>query len=976
MMSKNFLRLFAAMFMMLGFISTQAQTAVHPKAYYDAITYQWTDASGVTHENAITDEATNPYQIVALLKKIYCDPNIPGPTHSAYNQNGNREREVYYGPIGGGWNISADDVTPPYEDGYTILMVAVSENLSLYGGDTQQQTGTTGWLNPRPTYDTFSSNFFTQTSELINYIGNNVTAVQLLTDGLRIGEGKTAGTAFNISGTYDRFFMIGKGQARQKDPSVINDIENGYPGYEIIAGERVPFKFMFEQFSPTTGEEGSEITDFYASMVGGELYGVIHDCASVIEVEHYFSMAGKNNHEPRSLTGLNIFIPDYRLDYWENTYTYNNRNYTVDGRTMNPYKSTSGNNFRTVPNLCANYAQYNPNKPPMVGIYTIKLNGKAEPTAEDKVYNVVLDWTSSLDEMSGGNVGEDFILYLVVTDEDGVEVYQELITTTESTYTYPVPQDEHSYTLTYIVYGQPNDGEHDMFIAWSNEADVVIPGWNDFLSLKLNHFESDYRGNVELNYYRNFMNVKNDAVNGLTTERVNAGENSFTLYRFDMAAPDAKVPVATLTLTASYNGTRYNIEYQNQEPLPGYNVPVTTNGNLTVGAGNTIDLSNILFVDQFTASTALNEHPSRYGYVLMLNNATTEKSTNTVEVPVYKTNAKLDGYYTEEEILDDVEPALATDIKNANVEMNILLNPNVYYYTLERGDNKAPDTEISNLQHRTDGTFIETNNFLGMAGDIYEPGIINRYDNDVITGLYGNYMTYQPVIWTFGDDRVKNDGENSYGSEIMKTGVAKMTVTLSGTRSDNQYSNWQDENDEWCSIYNPVITVNADMPDYASVEYEPYMVRVWRDCDKIRNSFIEATWGVRTNDIWSPREPHKLIAEQLLTDGDTQIELGDAVENTLAFGGTNDATISFVVRLYYKVVNEAKAGDAPMYYVIEKVVPWENIPTSVAEFSVASEGVNTYYNAQGMKSDKPFDGVNIVVTRYSDGSTKTTKMVH
>jgi hypothetical protein len=28
-----------------------------------------------------------------------------------------------------------------------------------------------------------------------------------------------------------------------------------------------------------------------------------------------------------------------------------------------------------------------------------------------------------------------------------------------------------------------------------------------------------------------------------------------------------------------------------------------------------------------------------------------------------------------------------------------------------------------------------------------------------------------------------------------------------------------------------------------------------------------------------------------------------------------------------------------------------------------------------MQSDKPFDGINIVVTRYSDGTTSTTKVV-
>ena len=963
MMTKNFLRLFAAMLMMLGFMSTQAQTAVHPKAYYDAITYQWTDASGVTHENAITEEATDPYQIVALLKKIYCDPNIPGPHKSAYDKNGNRERDVYYGAVGGGWNISEDDVTKPYEDGYTILMVSVSENLSLYGGDTQQGSG---W-----NASTYSSNFFTQTSELINYIRNNVTSVQLLTDGLRIGEGLTAGTAFNISGTYDRFFMIGKGQAREKD-SYVTNYENQH---NVIAGERVPFKAMFEQFSPTSGAEGSEITDFYASMVGGELYGVIHDCASVIEVEHYFSMAGKNQHEPRSLTGLNIFIPDYRLLYWEDTYTYSSgwssRDYTVDGRTMNPYKSVTGTEFRTAPYLCANFAQYNPNKPPMVGIYTIKLEGEAVPTSEDKVYNVVLDWTSSLDEMSGGTVGQDFILYLVITDENGIEVREEIITTTESTYTYAVPQNEHSYTLTYIVYGQPNDGEHDMFIAWSNEADVVIPGWNDFLTLKLNHFESDYKKNVELNYYRNFLNVLNeDAVNALTTARVNAGENSFTLYRFDANIPDAKVPVATLTLNAGSYNTSYNIAYQNQEPLPGYNVPVTTSGNLSVDANGVINMGNILFVDQFTASTALNEHPARYGYVLMLNSATNDKGTNTVEVPVYKTNADLGGYYSEDEIMAD-EHELTPAVKNSAVEVNLLANPAIYYYTVDRGDNTLPDNEISRMQLRTDGTFMEMSDALGQAGTIIDAGWNTFKDPQVATGQYNDYMSYQTVIWTFGDDRVKNDGENSYGSQIMKTGVAAVNASVAGTRSEGKYTNWKDENDETCCIFNPVITVNAQLPTVSTVEYEPYMVRVWRLCDKIRNSVITDN-GQRANDWWSPRPADLLIVDELV-DG-TEFTLGDAEANTLAFGATYDASIDFIVRFYYKVPDE-RGNNNYKFYVVEKLVPWENIETSVAEFQAAVEGESTYYNAQGLKSDKPFDGVNIVVTRYSDGSTKTTKIV-
>ena len=259
MRTRNILGLMiTALFVMFGVTTAQSQAVVHNKAYYDAITYQWTDANGVSHENAITEEATDPYQIVALLKKVYCDPNIPGPKYSAYDKDGNRERPVYYGAVGGGWNISANDVTPPYEEGYTILMVALNNHITTYGGDTQQG-GLWG--------GTYNSNFFTNTNDLIDYISDNIAAVQLLTDGLRVGSGMMSGTTFNISGEYNRFFVLGKGQARQKDSWVTNYENNN----NVIAGEAVPFKFMFEEFSPTSGREGSQITDFYSKMVGGKL---------------------------------------------------------------------------------------------------------------------------------------------------------------------------------------------------------------------------------------------------------------------------------------------------------------------------------------------------------------------------------------------------------------------------------------------------------------------------------------------------------------------------------------------------------------------------------------------------------------------------------------------------------------------------------------------------------------------------------
>ena len=76
------------MLVLCGYVTANAQSAVHPKAYYDAISYQWTDGNNVTHTNAITDVATDPYQIIALLTKVYCDPRLPGPTYTAYDADG------------------------------------------------------------------------------------------------------------------------------------------------------------------------------------------------------------------------------------------------------------------------------------------------------------------------------------------------------------------------------------------------------------------------------------------------------------------------------------------------------------------------------------------------------------------------------------------------------------------------------------------------------------------------------------------------------------------------------------------------------------------------------------------------------------------------------------------------------------------------------------------------------------------------
>lgn len=65
------------------------------KAFYDAITYTWDGENG-TVTSKLTDKATDPYQIIALLEKVYGDPRIPGPYYSAY---GEWEDSGWYGTV-------------------------------------------------------------------------------------------------------------------------------------------------------------------------------------------------------------------------------------------------------------------------------------------------------------------------------------------------------------------------------------------------------------------------------------------------------------------------------------------------------------------------------------------------------------------------------------------------------------------------------------------------------------------------------------------------------------------------------------------------------------------------------------------------------------------------------------------------------------------------------------------------------------
>jgi hypothetical protein len=471
-----------------------------------------------------------------------------------------------------GWTITgtetlaADGTYTPSQEGYTALVVSVKNDADIYD-EPQSYLG--------------SCSFYSK-AEVIEWISKTIDQVKLLTDGLLIGvQGDyTRGTVFNCDGRYNKFFFLSKGQARKKSTQVNTWISNGtYPGY---IGEEVAFKEMFEEFSPTAGGAGDQIDNFYSKMMEGSVYDIVHDCASVIQNGHQFSMSGNTGETYYAMSGLNFFIPDYRLAMWWNPATINGstRQY-VDGRSFVPYQyyNTSG---RLVTDdgasyWSAYYAQYNPKYAPKVGIYRISLHAEADPVAYDyqpgnRNYKVTLTWVSSLNEMSGHNVPQTYTVYYYDENGQRQKLVVEGYTNTDgetglTTLVYYVEQFEHSYNIDYIVMGTPDDTEHPDFIAWSNEDGVTIPGWDDFLILKLDHHESDYVAADRANWYRNFLHVDNDVFNGLSLTKVTSGMDEFNLYRTNSKDASEK-KIATLKFDqATEEKVHYTVTYDDGQQI-------------------------------------------------------------------------------------------------------------------------------------------------------------------------------------------------------------------------------------------------------------------------------------------------------------------------------------------------------------------------------------------------------------------------
>ncbi|MDY5417022.1 MAG: hypothetical protein SPG92_03570, partial [Sodaliphilus sp.] len=423
------------------------QPVVQPKSFYEGRTYTWTNANGGAVTSNLADPATDPRQIMALLKEVYTNKEIPGIWQCGYTADGKREGTIDY-TIDNGW-YSNDPIYDAYgilegdykpnEEGYTTLIVKVKDDWKPVMKQNLSQ------------------------NETLNYIANSIESVQILTDGVYIpatgADGKknpNPGAVYRLSGNANRLFFMTKGRGRAVP---------GWNSYEVIRSY-APFNGMFEEYSPVAVSGGQVVENFYTKLVDGDIFKVEHDCSSVPGNEHYFCMMGAKGTKKFDVTDLIVTIPDYRLWYW------NQRD-----------KQGTSNMI---------YTNYNKNYAPSLGLYGIQLKATATPAARDE-YTVELKWTSTLNDITGNEFDQRFKVWVraedgglePLLDTNGNQV--EIAPGKTFQYNYNVKQGFEGREITYVVSGQPTDA---FFInykeAYSNDDKVFIPGLDPDEGVRLN----------------------------------------------------------------------------------------------------------------------------------------------------------------------------------------------------------------------------------------------------------------------------------------------------------------------------------------------------------------------------------------------------------------------------------------------------------------------------------------------------------
>lgn len=509
---------------------------VKDDAFFAGKEYTWTDADG-THTSYLNEPATTPEQMIAMVKKIYTDPEIPGNLKRGFASNGTDNGEtnqaVYYSGVGTvdftgnyvddpnsyewkdgfGWGITGN-INEVKESSYLAWHESSSpyrDYLAIYAPfDTEQykpeKEGLTLLLvELKDTYEDGSNNaitngtYNTEYDRLKAYFANTVKSIRVITQSKRTGEGVEAGTLFKIDcEKMNKFFLLAKGQLHLD--------HNSYYYTEGLASNLfTTYDYLFYDnwdFAPEPGgifyytNTYSNYSNWYNGSnptFAGQYFTECH----VTEPFFYHMFEQFSPSMPSDSVGS--------LDLYQNMttnmesfpvihdclgITYMNHQFMLYGADSKdddcqdihdlmffvPDYRMLKDDYRDPDAYEEQYLNYNQNFKPSMGLFVIKQNPiTGEQIDGQDTYKLHLTWDSNLLKFLPGEQGQ-YTLYRVITNPDGTKTYQAVGQFNPNTFEYydNVPMQQTGQQVTYVVQGQ--DVGKFLSLQMSNEESYIIPG--------------------------------------------------------------------------------------------------------------------------------------------------------------------------------------------------------------------------------------------------------------------------------------------------------------------------------------------------------------------------------------------------------------------------------------------------------------------------------------------------------------------
>ncbi len=946
--------------------------AVRDEAFFEGITYTWTDSEG-THTSNLAEVATKPEQIIALLKEVYTNQDIPGNLKRGFTATGGTDTysDVSYSGVGRisrasggiysyndnlGWNIpnktafkntTSNNYTFTYMDptdykpnveGVTLLLVESTDDF-----DAEKYVWPSG----------------TGYNYLKSMVSNTIKSVRVVTSAMRTGEGQGRGTLFKIDcDKMNKFFMLGKGQLRWvfdsywvessdgqyalpvgtdtacPEPCYVyrrND-NYGFNGWHDEEGTSPLFSHMFEQFSPVSLNTGANIDDLYQSLINMQSFGVYHDCLTVpfayssSEPEgerhgHQFMMYGLDSEaaDCQDVRDLMFFVPDYRM--------------------MKDDNRDPDANY-------AKFVNYNTAHQPSMGLYVIRQNEITPTKQEENYYMLQLNWVTNLDDFLPSE-DQEFELLQIVVNEDGIEEYVSVYYMNEDgEYTdangnvvdeankvpivlqfgagaekkYPsvyVARQSSSQQVTYAIRGR--DTGHFLSLQTSNRQSYIIPGTDpkELVSLiELSHY-SRYNPDLEENCYSNRFKLSNNA-GGVSKENLLQDPNAvmFTFTR-KTSANDAGVDIATAKVTSiGDDGGTLQISMLNQAAMTQFPKAKSGNGY----AGYHANPDNGTWTINFTYDKIGETNYVDFGDLVICDNFVVDVSNNAHSSQyIYEVNFNMNR--TGEHNFDQAHgSAFRVPIYKTTSRIN-----NWYPLDAVNGDvNRA--TELEDL------TFEERLQYSSATE-------ILRYD------VY-RWNTTEETLYIV-DEVYANDTEQ----DLPPTGQAMnqgeyYTITMNG---DKDY-----ETNGQVSVATATSTALAPFVDkYPALEAENTQQAATYIYAPVVETFTtgKSSVGVKRTDYNTYGGPQQVTAVGVL---DVKVQQPDVNSQSVGYMSTYNWTNDGKTYAYYNVPLTISKKDVPAGYGIYKIRAWREIDAQYLneEHADVSDEI-----ARRMDSSYPFEDI-------------------